>query len=446
MYSRKQKRRRGVVLTVQGLNRLQAAQTQAECCENHGKRYTLHELSGRTGLSIDTLMKVRACEAGVDRQTLKSYFKSFGLELELGDYQRPNEIDSIDNIEELPDEPFSMADEPEYPEGQVPLNSPFYLERPPIETECYRAIMRPGTLIRVKASRGMGKTSLIARILQFAAQQSCKPVLLSLRLADKSMFQSLEQFLRWFSASVTLELQLPHRLEEYWDEIFGSKISCKYYFEQYLLTELKEPLVLALDDVDRLFLYPELADEFFGMLRAWHEEAKNRDIWKKLRLIVAHSEEVYIPLNCNQSPFNVGLPVELPELNPEQVQELAERHGLNWSMAQVDQLMSMVGGQPYLVRKALYHIGNQETTLEELLATAPTQASIYREHLDQKLWKLQQDSDLAVAFSYIVETKSVADLNMAQLYKLQSMGLVALKGKQAELSCNLYAQYFRERF
>jgi hypothetical protein len=37
------------------------------------------------------------------------------------------------------------------------------------------------------------------------------------------------------------------------------------YFEQYLLAEIKAPLVLALDDVDRLFQYSELADEFFGL-------------------------------------------------------------------------------------------------------------------------------------------------------------------------------------
>jgi hypothetical protein len=48
----------------------------------------------------------------------------------------------------------------EEPEGQVPLESAFYVERPPIESDCYETIIRPGALIRVKAPRQMGKSSL----------------------------------------------------------------------------------------------------------------------------------------------------------------------------------------------------------------------------------------------------------------------------------------------
>ena len=52
----------------------------------------------------------------------------------------------------------------ELPRGQVPLNSPFYIERPPTELICFEEILQPGALIRIKAPRQMGKTSLMARI------------------------------------------------------------------------------------------------------------------------------------------------------------------------------------------------------------------------------------------------------------------------------------------
>lgn len=44
----------------------------------------------------------------------------------------------------------------ESPEGSVALNSPFYVERPPIETLCYATIEHPGCLIRIKAPKWMG--------------------------------------------------------------------------------------------------------------------------------------------------------------------------------------------------------------------------------------------------------------------------------------------------
>jgi DNA-binding HxlR family transcriptional regulator len=89
MNSQKPRRRRGVILTPQGLNKLQAAKSEAESCENDGNRYTLEALSEHTGLDPDTLMKVFACEVGVDKRTLNSCFRAFNLVLEPSDYKLP---------------------------------------------------------------------------------------------------------------------------------------------------------------------------------------------------------------------------------------------------------------------------------------------------------------------------------------------------------------------
>ena len=237
----------------------------------------------------------------------------------------------------------------------------------------------------------------------------------------------------------------PNKLAENWDEIYGSKDNCTAYFEEYLLTEISQPLALGLDEVDLVFQHPKIADDFFGLLRAWHEEAKNRDIWKKLRLVVVHSTEVYIPLNINQSPFNVGLPVELPEFNALQVLSLAQRHGLNLSSTQVEQLMAMVGGHPYLVRVALYRIAREDTTLDMLLQTAPTEAGPYRDHLLRHLWVLKQRPELTAAIKKVVANTSPVRLDSIECFKLLSMGLVRLQGNDVKPRCDLYRQYFRDR-
>ncbi|NJK30720.1 MAG: protein kinase, partial [Acaryochloris sp. SU_5_25] len=255
--------------------------------------------------------------------------------------------------------PLPVA-EPELPEGQVNVASGFYIERPPIETRCAETVMEPGALIRIKAPRQMGKTSLMARILHQAASRGLNTVSLNLQLADGKVFTDLDQLLRWLCASVSRRLRLPNRLQETWDDIFGSKYNCTAYFEEYLLTETEGPLTLALDEVDRVFEYPEIASDFFGLLRAWHEEAKNQEIWQKLRLIVVHATEVYIPLNTNQSPFNVGLPIDLPEFTLAQISQLADLHRLDWDESQTTQLQTLIGGHPYLIRLALYHLAKED--------------------------------------------------------------------------------------
>lgn len=82
----KQKRKRGVILTAQGFEKLVTAKSEAESCKNSDKHYTLEALSRRTGLDSDTLMKVFACEVGVDKRTLSRCFRAFDLKLEQSDY------------------------------------------------------------------------------------------------------------------------------------------------------------------------------------------------------------------------------------------------------------------------------------------------------------------------------------------------------------------------
>ncbi|HBB35079.1 MAG TPA: molecular chaperone Tir [Cyanobacteria bacterium UBA9273] len=334
---------------------------------------------------------------------------------------------------------------PELPEGQVDLASVFYVERPPIESRACETILKPGALIRIKATRQMGKTSLMARILYHASQQGYRTVALNLQLAEGKIFADIDKFLRWFCASVGRRLRLPNQLNDYWDEIFGSKDNCTVYFEDYLLENIDSPLVLGLDEVDCVFQYPEIAADFFGLLRAWHEDAKNRDIWKKLRLVVVHSTEVYVPMDINQSPFNVGLSLELPEFTPQQVFDLARLHGLDWQVDRVDSLMAMVAGHPYLVRLALYHIARQDISLEELLQRAPTEAGLYSDHLRRHLWNLQQHPELVAAIQEVVTATAPVRLESAAAFKLHSMGLVHFHGNEVTPRCDLYRQYFRDR-
>jgi serine/threonine-protein kinase len=166
------------------------------------------------------------------------------------------------------------------PEGQVGLESAFYVERPPIEADCYEAIIKPGALIRVKAPRQMGKTSLMSRVLDRANEQGYHTASLNFQSADAEFLTNLDQFLQWFCASISWELNREDKLDIYWKGILGSKNKCTNYFQRYLLSELTSPMVLGLDEVDQIFQHPDIATDFFGLLRAWHERGKNEVIWQ----------------------------------------------------------------------------------------------------------------------------------------------------------------------
>ncbi|EAW46604.1 hypothetical protein N9414_21866 [Nodularia spumigena CCY9414] len=165
-----------------------------------------------------------------------------------------------------------------------------YVERFAIEFLCYETLLQPGSLIRIKAPKLMGKTYLMERVLTQIAKQGYRIVSLSLEMAErKTHFTNLNKFLRWLCLNLSRELNLPNQLDEYWDaEGMGAKVSCTTYLETYLLAGFPNPLVLYLDDVDVLFRYPEIYEDFFGLLRSWYEKGRNRPNWKKLRLAIAY--------------------------------------------------------------------------------------------------------------------------------------------------------------
>ena len=336
----------------------------------------------------------------------------------------------------------------EYPKGPVEVDSPLYIKRTTVDDRCEEMILQSGALIRIKAPRLMGKTSLINRMLDMAAVDlHARTVQLNFLETNEDVLASLNRFLQWFCARTARELKLPHQLSERWDDFLPPTSNCTSYFEEYLLPSIHAPLVLSLDEVDRIFPYEKIAADFFALLRLWHEKGRNNATWKQLRLIVAHSAEVYIKLKTTQSPFNVGFLVELPEFTAEQVRELASRHQLDWDNNQVEKLMGLVGGHPYLVRGALYEIARQKLSLEDFLSQAGSPEGIYKDHLLRFDWDLQQEPELAKAFGKVLSNKLGIALENSYKQRLFRLGLIKFQGDKfqgdrAFPRCNLYRQYF----
>lgn len=335
---------------------------------------------------------------------------------------------------------------PAFPSGPIAIGSPFYIARPPIESHVCDEICKPGALVRVKAPKEMGKTSLLLRLLDHAQQQGYRTVYLNLEQMDQTICADLNRFLRCLCASVTRQLQLEPKLDDYWDDDIGSKVSCTLYLRQHLLEQIKSPVVIAFDELNQIFEYPAVAKDVLPLLRSWFEEAKRVPIWQNLRLAIAHSTEVYVPLQLNQSPFNVGLAIQLVGFTIAQVQQLAQCYGLDWSDGEsAKELMAIVGGHPALIHTALYHLSQEAESLSQLLAMAPTPLGIYHHHLQHHWVILKQQPNLLEAFHTLLSTDESVHLESSLAHQLNSMGLITHLGNKATVSCELYRQYFQTK-
>lgn len=430
-----EKRRRGMLLSFQGWQRLQSAEQLAAVQRNGNNPFTLEQLSEATGLSPNTLTKVRRRQKPVDFATLETYFATFDLTLEPTDLVAP----------EIPT-PSGQAwlSQIQPPRGSLPVGSPYYVYRPPLERLCFQEILQPGALIRIKAAHQFGKTSLMTQMLGYAQDNELQSSVINLQLVEGKILEQPESFLRWFCGSVAHSLGRPNELEKYWDDVFGAGYSCTDYLESFLLPSCDRPLLLMIDSFDELFAYQDVAMDFCGLIRAWYEQARyggRREVWQKLRLVIAHSMEMELPLNLHQSPFNVGLAIEPLGFDLYQIQEIASRYELSFGEKDAQQLRQLVGGHPYLTQLSLFHL-SQGIKIAQLVDSVTAFDGLFSSHLRRQLNLLEKDPILLKAMVEVAKTPTGIKLHPSQAYTLQGLGLVRFDKQHTVPSCDLYRQYF----
>jgi len=154
-FSSKPKRNRGVILTLHGWDKLQAAKTQAEFDENYGNRFTLEELSDRTSLALHTITKVLKRTDSVDKQSLQYAFRAFGLELSKSDYTHPtSRFEEWETRQENPQQDWGeAADVSQFYGREEEL---FQLRQWSVEEHC--------RLVALLGIGGIGKSTLAVKL------------------------------------------------------------------------------------------------------------------------------------------------------------------------------------------------------------------------------------------------------------------------------------------
>jgi hypothetical protein len=331
----------------------------------------------------------------------------------------------------------------EVPGGTMDSQSQFYIERGS-DAQALEAVQRAGVTITVKGPRQMGKSSLLNRIVETAQSIGKRVAFLDFQQFGRSTLSDADLFFKEFCSWLSDQLELPDRVAEHWSRPLGNNQRCTRYVGRYLLAELGQPLLLAMDEVETVF-DTEFRSDFFGMLRSWHNSRlPTTPVWKKLDLALVTSTEPYQLIdNLNQSPFNVGEVIELEDFSEQQTADLNRRHGNLLGAADQRQLFALLRGHPYLVRRALYLLAAERVTPTDLFATAAEDYGPFGDHLRHHLFRLTEQPDLVAGVLQAIRTGSVGDDRV--FFKLRGAGLVRREGRSVLPRCQLYADYFGER-
>lgn len=324
----------------------------------------------------------------------------------------------------------------------------FEIQREPQESQCLETIRQPGSFLRIKGPRNMGKTRLLNRVLKRvgqAQQDNCQIVILNWQNDfDRTVFNTYDKFLENFCAAISQYLGLPpDQLDEYWNRRGSPNNKTTGYFSDYLLPQIESKLILALEEMDLVFDRPRISQDFCDCLRGWHQKSRRDDpLWQKLSLVIVHSTDKYASLDLPTSPLaNVGQTVTVEEFTLREVDDLVNRYGLSPTSG-LQQIIELVNRHPFLVNHAFRQIAREPTRLQEILAIADTQEGIYHDHL-LELWNiLTSQPALKEAFLKVVTESAPVHLAPDISFKLERLGLVKVNGNYASCRCQLYRQYF----
>jgi hypothetical protein len=239
------------------------------------------------------------------------------------------------------------------------------------------------------------------------------------------------------------QLDLDDYPEDTWEAGRAANANLTRYLAGPVLAAMDRPLVLGLDEVDRLFTTP-YSDEVFAMFRGWHNRRalEPHEPWQRLTLAISFATEAHLFIrDLNQSPFNVGTRVTLRDLLPEEVADLNVRYGSPLKDAEeLARFCALLGGHPFLTRKALHDLACAVVTLDGLEKKGASEDGPFRDHLRRMLILLGRDLEIAADLRAFIRDE--APLPEGSFHRLRSAGVLAgASASEAVPRCNLYRQY-----
>jgi WD40 repeat protein len=340
MTGNRTRRKRGVVLTNAGEQKLRMAIAQFEAEENFGQKLTLEELGDRTGLDPGTVAKVLDGEQGVDRRTCDRFFRAFNLELLPEDTckpeaRQPSRSGNQDILAATPLPPDSPNAQTCIDWGEAVDTSIFYGRTQELHTLSQWILQDQCRLVALLGMGGIGKTALSIRLSETLQGNFDYLIWRSLREAPplEKILADLIQVL-----SDQQEIHLP--------DTVGDAITRLIYYLH------KSRCLVVLDNVESILQGGTQAGHYregyadYGRLIQRIGESRHQSC------LVLTSREKPRELTRMEGPKRLVRSLLLQGLEDNAGQEFLKAEGLQDNDAQWQQVFTYYGGNPLALKIA----------------------------------------------------------------------------------------------
>jgi hypothetical protein len=342
-------------------------------------------------------------------------------------------------------QPSPGSPKPVLDEDAVPLGSPFYIDRD-ADREVRDYLRQSWALVTIRGHRGSGKSSLLARQHAWALANGRASCVLNFLGIGNDSLQDVERLFREVAQMLADRLDLGISIRHVWSNLLSGQQNLTNFLEKRVLAVVEKPVLLLFDGADRTFPYPAVCSELFSKIRFWHDQGAsdlNQRGWNRLGLVVTHATDPRLWIkDLNQSPFNLDRgEIRLKDFDASQVAILNERYGRPaHDQDALGRLMTLVGGHPYLVRRALYTMATRKLSIGDLERVASDREGPFAAHLERRLDHFITDKRLGRILRKIRINGVCDDEEVFQ--NLWAAGIVdGETRKQASIKYKIYADY-----
>jgi len=351
----------------------------------------------------------------------------------------------------------------QYQGGSLPPNSPSYVERK-ADKDLYEGL-KAGNFCYVLNSRQMGKTSLALRTMQKLKEDqiaACAFVNLNeIGIQDVTPEQWYAGIIRSLVSSFHLSGKFNWRT--WWRErdLISPLQRLGVFIEDVLLLEIKQNIVIFIDEIDSVLNLKFSTDDFFGILRACYDKRGDQPEYKRLTftlLGVATPSSLIQNKNC--TPFNIGRAITLNGFQLHEAQPLVK--GLQGKAVNpqtvLEKVLVWTGGQPFLTQKLCQLVISSESSIpagrEANLVWNVVQSRVIKnwesqdepEHLrtirDRILRDEQRARCLLNLYQKLLDEKKIISDYSSEQVELRLSGLVVKEGDKLKVYNRIYGKIF----